>query len=272
MYDDFAMIKRFDFVNMNNKDESKIDEMAKNLKEYNGTNAVVTLIGNTRATKNKEASFDKGLEYANSLKAELVKKGVDEKIIVTQSRADLDRTYTQTVRGDKKLNDIVAVALYVPKGTALGNDDDGDGVINELDECPNTPKGQMVNEKGCPNSVNLEVLFENDSDKVIGSSAEKVKAFANYLLENKDFEANITGHASQSSNESNKNSYKNSAKYNLELSLKRAEAIKNILVQNGVPSSRITATGKGFEEPIMSNDTEEGRAINRRIEAILIKK
>ena len=130
----------------------------------------------------------------------------------------------------------------------------------------------MVNEKGCANSINLQVLFENDSDKVIESSVEKVKAFANYLLENKDFEANITGHASQSANESNKNSYKNSAKYNLELSLKRAEAIKNILVQNGVPSSRITASGKGFEEPIMSNDTEEGRTANRRIEAVLIKK
>ena len=51
----------------------------------------------------------------------------------------------------------------------------------------------MVNEKGCANSINLQVLFENDSDKVIGSSLEKVKAFANYLLENKDFEANITG-------------------------------------------------------------------------------
>lgn len=38
---------------MNSKDEAKIDEMAKNLKEYNGTNAVVTLIGNTRATKTK---------------------------------------------------------------------------------------------------------------------------------------------------------------------------------------------------------------------------
>lgn len=272
MYDDFAMIKRFDFVNMNNKDESKIDEMAKNLKEYNGTNAVVTLIGNTRATKNKEASFDKGLEYANSLKAELVKKGVDEKIIVTQSRADLDKTYTQTDISDASLNDVVVAALYVPKSSITNNDNDGDGVINELDECPNTPSGQMVNEKGCANTINLQVLFENDSDKVIGSSLEKVKAFANYLLENKDFEANITGHASQSSNESNKNSYKNSAKYNLELSLKRAEAIKNILVQNGVPSSRITATGKGFEEPIMSNDTEEGRAINRRIEAVLIKK
>ena len=272
MYDDFAMIKRFDFVNMNNKDESKIDEMAKNLKEYNGTNAVVTLIGNTRVTKNKEASFDKGLEYANSLKAELVKKGVDEKIIVTQSRADLDKTYTQTVRSDASLNDVVVAALYVPKSSNTNNDSDGDGVINELDECPNTPSGQMVNEKGCANSINLQVLFENDSDKVIGSSLEKVKAFANYLLQNKDFEANITGHASQSAKESNKNSYKNSAKYNLELSLKRAEAIKNILVQNGVPSSRITSTGKGFEEPIMSNDTEEGRAANRRIDAILIKK
>ena len=116
------------------------------------------------------------------------------------------------------------------------------------------------------------MLFENDSDKVIGSSLEKVKAFANYLLENKDFEASITGHASQSVNESNKNSYKNSANYNLELSLKRAEAIKNILVQNGVPSSRITASGKGFEEPIMNNDTEDGRTANRRIEAVLIRK
>ena len=268
MYDDFAMIKRFDFVNMNNKDESKIDEMVKNLKEYNGTNAVVTLIGNTRATKNKEASFDKGLEYANSLKAELVKKGVDEKIIVTQSRADLDRTYTQTVRGDKKLNDIVAVALYVPKGTALGNDDDGDGVINELDECPNTPKGQMVNEKGCPNSVNLEVLFENDSDKVIGSSAEKVKAFAKFLVENEEFDTQVTGHASKGLH----SGHKNSAEYNLALSKKRAEAIKNILVENGVASSRVVALGKGFEEPVMSNDTEEGRAANRRIDAILIKK
>ncbi|MGJ0313360.1 TolC family outer membrane protein [Aliarcobacter cryaerophilus] len=268
MYGDFAMIKRFDFVNMNSKDEAKIDEMAKNLKEYNGTNAVVTLIGNTRDTKDKEASFDKGLEYANSLKTELVNKGVDEKILVTQSRANLDRTYTQTVRGDKKLNDIVAVALYVPKGTALGNDDDGDGVINELDECPNTPKGQMVNEKGCPNSVNLEVLFENDSDKVIGSSAEKVKAFAKFLVENEEFDTQVTGHASKGLH----SGQKNSAEYNLALSKKRAEAIKNILVENGVASSRVVALGKGFEEPVMSNDTEEGRAANRRIDAILIKK
>ena len=125
----------------------------------------------------------------------------------------------------------------------------------------------MVNEKGCPNAINLEVLFENDSDKVIESSVEKVKAFANYLLENEEFNTQITGHASKGLH----SGHKNSAEYNLALSKKRADSIKNILVQNGVPSSRITASGKGFEEPIMSNDTEEGRAANRRIEAILIK-
>lgn len=126
----------------------------------------------------------------------------------------------------------------------------------------------MVNEKGCPNSVNLEVLFENDSDKVIGSSAEKVKAFAKFLVENEEFDTQVTGHASKGLH----SGHKNSAEYNLALSKKRAEAIKNILVENGVASSRIIATGKGFEEPIMSNETEEGRAANRRIEAILIKK
>ena len=88
------------------------------------------------------------------------------------------------------------------------------------------------------------------------------------MLENEEFNAQITGHASKGLH----GGHKNSAEYNLALSKKRADSIKNILVQNGVPSSRITASGKGFEEPIMSNDTEEGRTANRRIEAVLIKK
>ena len=82
----------------------------------------------------------------------------------------------------------------------------------------------MVNEKVVQIVLIFKYYLKNDSDKVIGSSLEKVKAFANYLLENKDFEANITGHASQSAKESNKNSYKNSAKYNLELSLKKSRS------------------------------------------------
>ena len=105
-------------------------------------------------------------------------------------------------------------------------------------------------------------------DSSCWSSAEKVKAFAKFLVENEEFDTQVTGHASKGLH----GGHKNSAEYNLALSKKRADAIKNILVENGVASSRITATGKGFEEPIMSNETEEGRAANRRIDAILIKK
>ena len=79
----------------------------------------------------------------------------------------------------------------------------------------------------------------------------------------KEFKTVITGHASKEN--------RTSALYNQKLSLDRASAIKDLLVLNGVESSRIQAVGKGFDEPIASNDTQEGQAKNRRIEAELIK-
>ena len=142
-------------------------------------------------------------------------------------------------------------------------DDDKDGVINELDKCPNTPAGYTVDTNGCTNKINLEVLFENNSSVVKEDTKEKVLAFAKYLVDNKEFKTVITGHASKEN--------RTSALYNQKLSLDRASAIKDLLVLNGVESSRIQAVGKGFDEPIASNDTQEGQAKNRRIEAELIK-
>ncbi|WP_418185524.1 TolC family protein [Aliarcobacter vitoriensis] len=272
MYDDFAMIKRFEFLNMDDLNSNDLDNIAKTLKDYNGTNAVVTLIGNTKITKDKEASFNKGLEYANSVKDELVNRGVDEKILVTQSRVDYDKTFLQTVMGDGKLNNIVYASLYVPKSTSLANDDDNDGVINDLDECPNTPAGQTVDEKGCPSVINLEVLFENDSAKILPATLSKVVAFAKYLVANPEFNTQIIGHASDLPSSTTVRTKKNSAEYNIMLSQKRADAIKDVLVSNGVEKSRVSSVGKGFSEPIVTNETADGRAQNRRIEAVLIKK
>ena len=276
MYSDFSMIKRFDFVNMKSFNNSNLDEIANELKKYNNTDVVVTLIGNTSETKNKEKGFSKALEYSKKVKDELVKKGVDEKILVTQSRVDYDRAFLQTSLGDGKLNEYVAVALYVPKTSkiVLDNDDDKDGVINELDECPNTPLGEIVDEKGCSKDINLQVLFENDSAVVIEATLEKVISFANYLVNNTEFNVQIDGHASGlSSSESEKSTlFKNSAEYNIDLSQRRADTIKRILVENGVAEDRITTSGKGFNEPIASNETAEGKALNRRIEATLLRK
>ena len=141
-------------------------------------------------------------------------------------------------------------------------DDDNDGVINELDKCPNTPKGYTVDENGCSNKINLEVLFENDSAVLKENTKEKVLAFAKYLKDNNEFTTVITGHASKD---------KSSEVHNQKLSLDRANAIKNLLVANGVEASKIQTVGKGFSSPIASNDTPEGQAQNRRIEAELIR-
>ena len=59
---------------------------------------------------------------------------------------------------------------------------------------------------------------------------------------------------------------------NKQLSIDRANAIRDLLVQAGVDSSRITTTGYGADKPIASNDTDEGRAKNRRTELVVIKR
>jgi outer membrane protein OmpA-like peptidoglycan-associated protein len=58
--------------------------------------------------------------------------------------------------------------------------------------------------------------------------------------------------------------------YNLELSLKRAEAVGEFLVANGVPAQKLRVLGRGAGDPIASNDTDAGRAENRRVEIFVI--
>ncbi len=62
-----------------------------------------------------------------------------------------------------------------------------------------------------------------------------------------------------------------SMEFNDRLSLRRALSVKRFLVQRGIDEKRITVKGYGFRYPLMSNDTEEGRAENRRVEFIIIK-
>lgn len=59
--------------------------------------------------------------------------------------------------------------------------------------------------------------------------------------------------------------------FNLKLSTKRAEAVKNYLINKGIAAERITAKGFGESMPIAPNDTEENRALNRRVEFFIVK-
>ncbi len=78
----------------------------------------------------------------------------------------------------------------------------------------------------------------------------------NAMIANPDVNVVITGHTDNVGSE----------KYNQVLSLKRAQAVKNWLVKKGIESNRMRTVGRGLNEPVASNDTEEGRLENRRIE------
>ena len=62
-----------------------------------------------------------------------------------------------------------------------------------------------------------------------------------------------------------------SAEYNLKLSQARATSTKNYIVEHGIDANRITCKGYGLTQPIAKNTTEQGRALNRRIEAKVVK-
>lgn len=62
-----------------------------------------------------------------------------------------------------------------------------------------------------------------------------------------------------------------SDKFNERLSIKRAETVQKFLLKRGISQTRITVDGKGMSQPIQENDTEENRAINRRVEIFLLR-
>ncbi|MPY25952.1 OmpA family protein [Shewanella sp. YLB-07] len=103
-------------------------------------------------------------------------------------------------------------------------------------------------------SLKPSATFNFDSS-IIKASAQ-LTALITQLQLSSEGSIEITGHTDSSG----------SAKYNQWLSERRANAIADHLIQNGISSSRITAIGKGESSPAASNETAEGRAENRRVD------
>ncbi len=138
-------------------------------------------------------------------------------------------------------------------------DFDRDGVEDRFDQCPATPCNFTVDRYGCPVKTTLRVNFRSNSSKIESYSINKIDIFANFLLENRGSFVKIIGHTDS----------RGSAKHNMELSLARANSVVRALIERGVSASRLTAKGRGESQPIAPNTTVEGRAMNRRIEALL---
>ncbi len=109
-------------------------------------------------------------------------------------------------------------------------------------------KGKTVVLRGVNFEFNKATLTK-DSERILW------RAY-NALVANPDVVVVITGHTDNVGGQT----------FNQKLSLKRAQAVKNWLVNQGIPSNRMRTVGRGQNEPVASNDTEEGRAENRRME------
>ena len=136
---------------------------------------------------------------------------------------------------------------------------DRDGVQNSIDQCPATPCNFTVDYYGCPIKATLKINFATNSSVIEYSSMNKVNNFAQFLLKNKGSIVKIVGHTDNVGTDSN----------NLSLSNRRANSVMQSLIRKGVSPARLTAEGRGEEVPIASNNSIEGRAMNRRIEAEL---
>ncbi|MCO4293002.1 OmpA family protein [Solitalea sp. MAHUQ-68] len=146
-------------------------------------------------------------------------------------------------------------------------DSDGDGVSDIFDKEPNTPAGNVVDGAGrtivfptpapvaAPVEQSNTIQFDFNSDKLRPESAGAIESMASELKASGG-KMLLEGHASEEGTE----------KYNMDLSKRRAASVKKALVKAGVKSGNITTKGYGETRPVASNDTEEGRQKNRRVE------
>jgi len=140
-------------------------------------------------------------------------------------------------------------------------DSDGDGVVDSLDNCPSTPKGDIVDEAGCTLKVDLNINFETNSAVINNSYDSKIKKFADFMKAFPSVKGKIEAHTDSDASDA----------YNQKLSEKRAASAVKALEAYGVESSRLNAIGYGEMNPKASNETAEGKAMNRRVEGSISK-
>jgi len=136
-------------------------------------------------------------------------------------------------------------------------DSDNDGVPDFQDQCPGTPAGVEVNGLGCEEDLVLrDVNFEFDSATLTMGAEQILDDVADKLRANSNVRVRIEGHTDSMGSEA----------YNQDLSQARADSVADYLMRQGVDAERMRTVGYGESQPVASNDTDAGRAENRRVE------
>jgi OOP family OmpA-OmpF porin len=151
-------------------------------------------------------------------------------------------------------------------------DNDGDGILDVNDKCPNEPEtfNGYQDEDGCPDEIPAAVKkftgviqginFKTKSAEITKDSHKVLDKTVQVLTDYPDVRLEIGGHTDNVGK----------PEFNMELSQKRAESVKEYLVGKGISAGRLTAVGYGMDKPLTSNKTAADKAKNRRTEFTLI--
>lgn len=160
---------------------------------------------------------------------------------------------------------------------AQDGDEDGDGVFDRRDRCPDTPAGTRVDHMGCPlpqypasvpqpepaatpEVITLDdqgqVLFAFDSSDLTGGAQQRLHSLLPKLNEPGVASVKVIGYTDSVGSDA----------YNQKLSERRASSVAEYLISQGLAPNKVTSQGRGESEPVADNDTDEGRAHNRRVE------
>jgi outer membrane protein OmpA-like peptidoglycan-associated protein len=150
-------------------------------------------------------------------------------------------------------------------------DNDGDAIPDLEDFCPNTPGVRGGDKPGCPKKNALIVVTEKEiritqqiqfefNKAVIkpGISYKILDEVVSVLADNAKIALEVQGHTDN----------KGGDDYNMKLSQSRSDAVRAYLVAHGIEAGRLTAVGYGFHQPLVPNNSEANRALNRRVQFI----
>ena len=158
--------------------------------------------------------------------------------------------------------------IETPTGNQISDltDDDRDGVVNARDLCPGTPLGALITNDGCSDLVieeeqrQLHILFENDSYAISAVFSNQIRTMAEFLDKYQSTSIEVQGYASRVGSHA----------YNLQLSKKRANAVRKALLAYGITPDRISIVGYGDSHPAAQGNDELAHALNRRVTATVV--
>lgn len=241
---------------------------------------VVGGIGNTRFESNNETSFDYGaglkIEITNNLEWRIAARNYNlSDRDFEDSDFGIDSALVFRFGGkDRPARASAPAATRAPtpapareQAPAIA-DADRDGVADSADRCPETPRNYAVDSSGCPipveevARVELKVYFDFDQSVVKPEYFDEIKEVTDFMAQYPDVIVELEGHTDSRGTEA----------YNLDLSDRRAAAVRQVMISEfGVAGSRISSRGFGESQPVASNDTDAGRASNRRVMTVIIK-